>query len=86
MPTCEWWEREFTPSGAWEQRFCCSLHRNAWNRQRRREEKQQERAEALRDERGNGFDRGTPEQREQATQALAGITAGFVVGKFVRRV
>jgi hypothetical protein len=27
-----------------------------------------------------------PEQRERATQALAGITAAFVPSKFVRRI
>lgn len=87
MAICEWCEQEFIPTGGWPQRFCCSLHRVAWNRQRKREEKQQERAEALRDERENGFDRGTPEQRESAKEGLAAIQASWQPSpKFVRRI
>ena len=85
---CEWCGNEFTPTGGWEQRFCCDLHRNAWNRRRRRQEAV-EAAEDAAQHRSetNGQDRGTPEEREQHRQALAALfTPAAAQREFKRRV
>jgi len=85
---CLWCEREFIPTGAWEQRFCCDLHRNAWNRRRRREEKYAEAVELREAEmelREEGAERGTPEQRQRAKEALAAIVAPAQPAATIRR-
>ena len=61
--------------------FCCEEHSSRYRYLKRRangllEDRKQERR----------LRKVSPEQREQATQALAGIKAGFVSSKFVRRV
>jgi hypothetical protein len=61
--------------------FCCEEHSNRYRYLKRRangllEDRKQERR----------LRKVSPEQREQATQALAGITVGFVPSKFVRRI
>lgn len=75
---CLWCEGEFIPTGAWEQKFCCDVHRNAWNRRRRRDEKYAEAVEVRETEmelRQEGAGRGTAQQRQQAKEALAAFVA-----------
>ena len=87
---CLWCEGEFIPTGAWEQKFCCDLHRNAWNRRRRRNEKYAEAVELREAElelrlETNGHERGTPEQRQAAKEWLSTFTEAPVAQPIVRR-
>jgi hypothetical protein len=76
METCKQCNRPFVQVKPWQE-FCCTRHQQDWHLHQRKLERREKLA--------NGHDRGTPEQRKEASEVLARIIQSGQ-GRIVRRI